>query len=119
MSHTVEKNNDGSTNKGMKPFDINRAVYGMRTIGSDHAGLEKMCGMLNLPKPAKNSVNSAARELRSGETITYIGVSVDGSWQRRGFSPLNGIVAALSIDNGKVIDIEPMSRYCQYQKITI
>ena len=48
-SHTVEKHNVGSTNKGMKPFDINiRAVYGMRTIGSDHTGLEKMCGILNL-----------------------------------------------------------------------
>ena len=133
-SHNVEKTNEGSTNKGMKPFDINiRAVYGMRTIGFDHTGLEKMCGMLNLPKPmtvktfnnisntprdaakavAENSMNSAARELRSGETITDIGVSVDGSWQRRGFSSLNGIVAALSIDNGKVIDIEPMSRYCR------
>ena len=50
-SHTVgKKNNDGGTNMGMKPFDVNiRAVYGMRTIGSDHTGLEKLC-ILNLPK---------------------------------------------------------------------
>ena len=94
----------------------------MRTIGSDHTGLEKLCGILNLPKPmtvkifniisntlrdaakavAENSMNAAARELGRSETITNIGVSVDGSWQRRGFSSLNGIVAALSIDNGKV-----------------
>ena len=26
---------------------------------------------------------------------------------------MNGVVAALSINNGKVIDIEPMSRYCR------
>jgi len=36
-----------------------------------------------------------------------------GSWQRRGYSSLNGCVAALSMDNRKVIDIEPMSRYCR------
>ena len=133
-SHTVEKNNDGGTNKGMKPFDVNiRFIYAMRTIGSGHTGLEKLCGISNLPKPmtvknfnnisktlrdtakvvAENSTNAAARELGQSETITDIGVSADGSWQRRGFSSLNGIVAALFIDNGKVIVIEPMSRYCR------
>ena len=101
-SHTVENNNDGGTNKGMKPFDVNiRAIYGMRTIGSDHTGLEKLCSILNLPKPmtvknfnnisntlrdaakavAENSMNAAARELGRSEMITNIGVSVDGSWQ--------------------------------------
>ena len=45
-SHTVEKNNDGGTN------NVNiRAVYGMRTIGPDHRGLEKLFRILNLPKP--------------------------------------------------------------------
>ena len=116
----------------MKPaFDVNiRAVYGMRTIGSDHTGLEKLCGILNLPKPitiknfnnmsntlrdavAENSMNAAARELRRSEMFVILGVSVDGSWQRRRFSSVNGIVAALSINYGKVIDIEPMSRYRQ------
>ena len=51
-SHTVEKNNDDRTNKGMKPFDVNiRAVYGTRTIGPDHTGLDRLCRILNLPKP--------------------------------------------------------------------
>ena len=44
---------------------------------------------------------------------------MDGSWQRRGFSSLDGVVAALSINNGKVIDIEPMSRYCRECSINI
>ena len=63
-----------------------------RTIGSDHTGLEKLCGMLNLPKPmtvknfnnisnvlrdatkavAENSMNAAARELGPCEMITDI-----------------------------------------------
>ena len=37
--------------------------------------------------------------------------SVDGTWQRRNFSSLNGVVAAISIDSGKIGDVEPMTRY--------
>ncbi|GFV66634.1 uncharacterized protein TNCV_2594551 [Trichonephila clavipes] len=42
------------------------------------------------------------------EDSTY----VDGTWQRRGYSSMNGCVAALSVDTGKVVDIEIMSSYC-------
>ena len=40
-------------------------------------------------------------------------VSVDGTWQRRGFSSMNGAVAAISTVNGKVFDVAALSRYCQ------
>jgi len=40
------------------------------------------------------------------------GVSVDGTWQRRGYTSLHGCVAAISVDTGKVVDIEVMSSYC-------
>ncbi|GFT50920.1 uncharacterized protein TNCV_1195211 [Trichonephila clavipes] len=40
------------------------------------------------------------------------GISVDGTWQRRGYSSMNGCVAAVSVDTGKVVDIEIMSSYC-------
>ena len=39
-----------------------------------------------------------------------IGVTDDGTWQRRGFSPLNGSVATIAITNGNVLDVEVMSR---------
>ncbi|GFS97939.1 uncharacterized protein TNCV_2018771 [Trichonephila clavipes] len=42
------------------------------------------------------------------EDSTY----VDGTWQRRGYCSMNGCVAALSADTGKVVDIEIMSSYC-------
>ena len=45
--------------------------------------------------------------------ITDVAVSCDGSWQRRGFSSMNGFVSAISMDNGKVCDIETMTRYCR------
>ncbi|GFU71493.1 uncharacterized protein TNCV_1672891 [Trichonephila clavipes] len=44
--------------------------------------------------------------------IVECGISVDGTWQRRGYSSMNGCVAALSVDTGKVVDIEIMSSYC-------
>ena len=119
----------------MKPHDINyRAVYAARIVGQGYAGLEKFCEMLNLPKPmtnnnfdlisntfsvaakevAEKSMLDAANELRHGDdSISDIGVSVDGTWQRRGFVSLNGTVAAISIDNGKIIDVEIMQRHCK------
>ena len=39
-------------------------------------------------------------------------ISCDGSWQRRGFSSLNGCVTAISMETGKVLDVEPLSKVC-------
>ncbi|XP_046685511.1 uncharacterized protein LOC124371223 [Homalodisca vitripennis] len=36
----------------------------------------------------------------------------DGTWQRRGHQSLNGVVTCTSIDSGKVMDIEVLSKYC-------
>ena len=138
-SQTVDNSKYTSSKKGMKPFEINvRVVYGMRTIGADHASLEKFCGFLNMPKPmkaknfmnisnnlrdaakvvAQRSMTTAVNELRIKENLNETdiidtGVSVDGTWQRRGFSSLNGVVAVISIDSGKLVDVEAMSRYCR------
>ena len=65
-------------------------------------------------KVAKASMLTAALDLKSGEEgMTDIGVTVDGTWQKRGFSSLNGVVAVISITNGKVLDVESMSRHCK------
>ena len=40
-------------------------------------------------------------------------VSVDGSWQRRGFSSLNGVFTVISMEVGKILDSKPMSRSCK------
>ncbi|GBM23629.1 hypothetical protein AVEN_117381-1 [Araneus ventricosus] len=42
---------------------------------------------------------------------TSCGVSMDGIWQKRGYSSLNGCVSCISVDNGKVLDIEVMSNF--------
>ncbi|XP_065641660.1 uncharacterized protein LOC136073639 [Hydra vulgaris] len=87
-----------------------------------------------IKKVAKNIMHQAVKEIRTLKKLDPIvrqqqsilphldsqadilcdaGVSVDGTWQRRGFSSNNGIVAAISIDTGRVLDIEVMSKYCQ------
>ena len=40
-------------------------------------------------------------------------MSGDGTWQQKGFSSFNGVFAAISIKSGKVLDVEPMPRYCK------
>ena len=37
--------------------------------------------------------------------LVKCGVSCDGTWQRRGFSFLNGCVTAISMDTGQILDV--------------
>ena len=121
-------------NKGR--FEVNtRIVYGMRVIGNGFSGLKKFAAITNIPSVhtknnyskvnkslksalfnvARKSMDNAAKEVKSllPEGSADCGVSVDGCWQRRGYQSLNGCVAAISIDTGKVLDVEPMSRNCK------
>lgn len=41
-----------------------------------------------------------------------ISVAIDGTWQKRGHTSLNGVVTATSLDTGKVIHVSVMSKYC-------
>jgi hypothetical protein len=36
----------------------------------------------------------------------------DGSWQKCGYTSLNGIISATSFDTGKILDIEVKSKFC-------
>ena len=99
-----------------------------------HIGLEKFCGMMNMPTPmavknynaiSKNLTNAAkdvALKLMKDATneakmykgcVGDIGVSVDDSGQKRGYISLNGVITAISIDNGKIVDLEVLNRYCK------
>ena len=63
---------------------------------------------------AMKTMNDAADEIRgeSQGSITQCGVSCDGTWQRRGYSSLNGCVTTLSIDTGKCLDVEMLTKVC-------
>ena len=68
---------------------------------------------------ADKIMKEPALELRSNNNsndelfIADTGVSVDGTWQKRGLTSLNGVVAAISKDTGRILDVEVMTRYCQ------
>ena len=42
-----------------------------------------------------------------------VGISADGTWRKRGFSSLFGVVTALSLLTGKAVDVEVMSKGCR------
>lgn len=47
------------------------------------------------------------------EDTSDVGVSIDGTWQRKGFSSTLGVTTAISIDTGKVLDVAIMSKSCK------
>ncbi|GIY05114.1 hypothetical protein CDAR_120891 [Caerostris darwini] len=53
----------------------------------------------------EDSMCNAAKEVAETFNRDECGVSVDGAWQRRGHTSLNGCVAVLSMDTGKVLDL--------------
>ncbi|GFT11099.1 uncharacterized protein TNCV_1084521 [Trichonephila clavipes] len=102
----------------------------MRIIGKGFSAGKKLFSMLNIPYPSKctyrqheikllhaasqaanNSMLESAKSI--AECSNECGVSVDGTWQKRGYSSLNGCVSAISVDSGKILDIEVLSQYCR------
>ncbi|GFY12221.1 uncharacterized protein TNCV_4935101 [Trichonephila clavipes] len=61
---------------------------------------------------AQENINAALSEIKGSNSFTECGISIDGTWQRRGYSSLNGCVSAISVDTGKILDIEVMTQYC-------
>ncbi|GFS49031.1 uncharacterized protein NPIL_240351 [Nephila pilipes] len=109
----------------------NRLVYALRCIGKGAESAVMFCGIMNLPPPPtkftkfNNNLLQAAREtceesmaeavheaVEENEGGRDIAVAVDGSWQKRGFSSKNGVVTVTSVDTGKVIDVEILSKHC-------
>ena len=126
-----------------KGFEVNRRmVYAMRACGQGFTGVERFATFLNMPKPmtannyekisnkskeavkniAEKTMYDAATEIKfklaaNDDTIVDTAISCDGTWQRRGYSSLNGIVTIISMENGKILDVEPMTRICKACKL--
>ena len=125
-----------TSKKVQHSFDINkRLVYAMRSMGQGHSSMKRFCAFMNMPPPlhskaysacnaalskaakavANETMEDAATELHDGDDSSQIvkcGVSCDGTWQRRGYSSLNGCVTTLSIETGKCLDIEVLTKVC-------
>ena len=116
-------------------YDVNRrSVLAARRIGRGHPSFAKLCTLMDLPKPvsvsnfqnhqlalekaasriAEKSRNAAAQSLIEKEGRSNVAVTFDGTWQRRGYSLLNGVFAAISWTTGKVVDIHTSSKHCHH-----
>ena len=109
----------------------------MRTVGQGVASARRFCVHMNLPLPlnpksysdcnnvlsdaaytvALSTTNDATMELHNGsndEVMAACKVSCDGTWQRRGYSSLNGCMCyyTISVDTGKCLDVEVLSKVC-------
>ena len=129
-----------SSKPGLNPYEINlRAVMAFREIGRGREAMATFTAIMNMPPPLTNhsyditnnklhkvckeissqSMKAAVSELRemlnangSDDEVIDCGISIDGTWQRRGYSSLNGVVAGLSHENKKVIDVFTLSKFC-------
>ncbi|GFW00402.1 uncharacterized protein TNCV_692411 [Trichonephila clavipes] len=96
-----------------------RFVYAMRLIGKGAEAGRMFCSVMNLPQPPtrvspygkrilnaaklvyEDSIQNAAKEaICENEGNKNIAVAVDGTWQKRGYTSLNGVVTVTSIDTG-------------------
>ncbi|GFU86922.1 uncharacterized protein TNCV_3441921 [Trichonephila clavipes] len=117
-----------------KCYDVNlRLTYGMRAIGKGGAAARIFCGLMNLPPPpakferhnslflnvlkliSEDSMNAAVHEaVIANDNNSNIAVAVDGTWHKRGYSSLNGVVCATSVENGKRSETSRNTCYTQY-----
>lgn len=136
-SSEVAENNPEMYEHGEKgtPHSVNiRMVSFVRSIGKGHQALVNFSRHLNSPPPmtknnyeklmkhqhsaakkvALSSMETAAKELLDeSDGEKNVSVSVDGSWQRRGYSSHNGLTTVCSVKTGKCLDIEVLSNFCK------
>ena len=126
-----------------KSQDINRrAVYYSIESGCGYEGLASLCSVFNMPcisKPAyykqletimgtleeeaRKEMKEAGQRLRkvilaenpemADDEILDVAVGFDGTWKKRGFTSLTGVVFVISIDTGEVLDYYVLSKVCQ------
>ena len=126
--------------QGPKNFEVNtRMVVAFREFGKGLTAMETFTQCMNMPncicqksydsiqksllraykEVSQWSQSCAAKETRkklgvtSDDAVTDLNVSVDGTWQTRGFSSLNGVVTLMSSINGKCLDTDILSKKCR------
>lgn len=124
-------------------MDVNRRiVYHSIETGGGYEGLASFCSIINMPCLSKTAyyqhvetildalefealedMRAAGQRLHehilkeSGEqntdTVVDAAVSFDGTWAKRGFTSLTGVVFVLSVDTGEVLDYHVQCKSCQ------
>ncbi|GBO26522.1 hypothetical protein AVEN_75277-1 [Araneus ventricosus] len=70
--------------------------------------------LLNATREVSESTmqKAAKKAIVENNSDNNIAVAVDGTWQKRGHTSHNGVVTVTSMDTGKVIDVDVLSKYC-------
>jgi hypothetical protein len=55
-------------------------------------------------------ISKENREQANDDTVVDIAVSFDGTWAKRGFTSLIGIVFVIALDTGEVLDYHVLSK---------
>ncbi|GFX87126.1 uncharacterized protein TNCV_2151791 [Trichonephila clavipes] len=101
----------------------------MRAIGKGGAAARIFCGLMNLPPPpatvaksprvaeqcdvnlhSPHHLQTIHEAVIANDNNSNIAVAVDGTWHKRGYSSLNGVVCATSVENGKIISTLKLSQ---------
>lgn len=113
-------------------YDINiRYVYALRSIGKGLESGKMFSAVMNIAQPrcrmdvyhdkllnATTEVSDASLLQAAKEAIIEndgcadVAAAFDGTWQKRGYTSLNGVIIVTSFDTGKVMDFECLSKYC-------
>ena len=135
------KNDFFTSEKVDRSFEIyQRIVYSVRFIGQGYTSIEKFNALMNIPPLmttnnyeklankivsftkdiAEETMRDAAIEIHSNTSNTNTSATVvdpsvlcDGVWDIRSFLSNNGVFAVISLDNGKVLEAEPLSKFCK------
>ena len=103
----VRKGHESMTNvsRCLNTFSITETTY--------HALNNSLCKVYH--ETASTSMQEAVSDIKATSNdktkLTNCRVSVDGTWQKRGFSSLNGVVTA--INRGRCINVHAMSKSCK------
>ena len=131
-----------SKTAGPPEYEVNaNAVQAFRELGMGYDSITTFCGNMNMPPPmnktaykrtnrklrtvykavADETMSEAAQDTKKkvlGEEAVGVNGSVDirasfdGTWQRRGYASLNGVVTAMS-PQGKCLDVEVLTKDCK------
>jgi hypothetical protein len=126
-----------SSRKQGRSYEANvRAVLAFREIGKGHSAMTTFNKMMNMPAPptrrnftkiqnekvlpvvkklANDSMVNNAYTIRdeSANDDSECGVSIDGTWQKRGYSSHNGVVTVISLDTQKCEVLSDKCQQCQ------
>lgn len=136
-------NHNDNKSKRKNPFDVNRRIVKtFASIGKGHMAIETFSMCMNMPclqqsafgkhvkalvdvskqcaeeclKNARVEVEKAYSEIEhtfDNAKPINIGVSYDGSWQKRGFTSKYGVGCVIEVITGLVIDYVVLSKYCR------